>query len=144
MSERGISAPAFFLALTMFVVCMLAFIGCGKKSGDTTPSASSKPEPKAFDPMALELSEPGLIDGRKIWMATCSQCHLTGLGGAPKIGDVAAWSTRIAKGKETLYKHAIEGFIGPSYNQMPPKGGFTDLTDEEVKLAVDFVTYSSK
>lgn len=144
MSERGISTPAFFLSFAMFALCMLAFIGCGKKSGDSTTSASTEETSKGFDPMALKLSSPALEEGRTIWMETCSKCHLTGLGGAPKIGDKSAWSARIAKGKDTLYKHAIEGFVGPSYNQMPPKGGFANLTDDQVKLAVDFVTHASK
>jgi len=34
------------------------------------------------------------------------------VAGAPKPGDKADWGPRIAQGKETMYKHAIEGFTG--------------------------------
>lgn len=142
MNERGISTPAFCLALGIFLVCMLAFFGCAGEPEEKSTASTSRPE--AFDPMAVELTDPGLLEGRKTWMATCSQCHLTGLGGAPKIGDVSAWASRIAKGKDALYKNAIEGFWGPTYNQMPAKGGFSDLSDEEVMRAVDFVTSASQ
>jgi len=99
---------------------------------------------QSFDPASLVLDTPELEQGREIWMATCAQCHIRGLGGAPKIGDIAAWAPRIAKGKEVLYDHALHGFVGPQLNEMPAKGGFTDLTDDEVKLAVDFVVFASQ
>ena len=38
-----------------------------------------------------------------------------------------------------LYSHAIEGFFGPDDTMMPARGGNPDLTDEEVKLAVDYM-----
>ena len=84
MNERGISIPTFFMALSMFAVSMVAFIGCGKKD-ESTSAAAENAEPKKFDPMALELSDPILVAGRETWMATCAGCHLTGLGGAPNI-----------------------------------------------------------
>jgi cytochrome c5 len=42
----------------------------------------------------------------------------------------------LAQGKETLYKHAIEGYQGAK-GVMPARGGRTDLTDDLVKQAVD-------
>ena len=131
------------ISLTLCLSAVAIFSGCG---GEEAPAAeSAKPAaPKPFDPMALELSEPELIQGREIWVATCGQCHVRGLGRAPIIADQKAWAPRIAKGKEVLYDHAINGFSGPQMNEMPPKGGFMDLTDEEVKLAVDFVVYASQ
>ena len=55
---------------------------------------------------------------------------------APKAGDKAAWAPRMAKGKDTLYQHALQGFQGSS-GFMPPKGGRTDVPDDLVKQAVD-------
>ena len=126
------------LALSLSVASLIS--GCG---GEEAPSSKVEQAPKPFDPMALELDDPSLIKGREIWVATCGQCHVRGLGGAPIIADKEAWAPRIAKGKGVLYDHAINGFSGPLMNEMPPKGGFTDLTDEEVKLAVDFMVYAS-
>ena len=72
----------------------------------------------------------GPRDGKAVYSAVCQTCHATGLLGSPKFGDAGAWGPRIAKGKDTLYTHAINGF-----NAMPAKGG-ADIPDEEVQNAV--------
>ena len=50
----------------------------------------------------------------------------------------ADWSPRIAQGKETLYKHAMEGYTGAK-GMMPARGGAASLSNDEVKAAVDFM-----
>ena len=75
----------------------------------------------------------GPRDGKAVYSAVCQTCHATGLLGSPKLGDAGAWGPRIAKGKDTLYTHAINGF-----NAMPAKGG-ADIPDEEVQNAVDYM-----
>lgn len=77
------------------------------------------------------------------YQKTCFACHGTGVAGAPKFGDKAAWKMHIAKGKATLYKHAIEGFKGTK-GFMPAKGGNASLSDAEVKAAVDYMVAHSK
>jgi len=74
--------------------------------------------------------------GEELFQQTCSACHGQGIGGAPKAGDKAAWAPRMAKGKDTLYQHALQGFQDSS-GFMPPKGGRTDIADDLVKQAVD-------
>ena len=74
---------------------------------------------------------------------TCNVCHGTGIAGAPKVGDKAAWGPRIAQGPDTLYKHAMDGFTGKS-GAMPPKGGNLALKDAEVKAAVDYMVSQAK
>ena len=73
----------------------------------------------------------------------CVACHGTGIAGAPKAGDKAAWSPRIAQGKPTLYDHAIRGFQGKA-GVMPAKGGNVALADADVKLAVDYMVSLAK
>ncbi|WP_444521350.1 c-type cytochrome [Psychrobacter sp. AOP7-B1-25] len=75
----------------------------------------------------------GPRDGKAVYNAVCQTCHTAGLLGSPIFGDAGAWGPRIAKGKETLYTHAINGF-----NAMPAKGG-ADIPDEEVQNAVDYM-----
>lgn len=75
----------------------------------------------------------GPRDGGAVYNAVCHTCHAAGLLGSPILGDAGAWGPRIAKGKETLYTHAINGF-----NAMPAKGG-ADIPDEEVQNAVDYM-----
>ena len=67
-----------------------------------------------------------------------SACHATGVNGAQKIGDHAAWGPRIAQGKETLYKDAIAG-----KGAMPPKGG-TTWPDATIRMAVDYMVSLNK
>ena len=86
-------------------------------------------------------SGPSAGDGPRagdvVYNAVCHTCHATGLLGSPKFGDAGAWGPRIAKGTDTLYNHAINGF-----NAMPAKGG-ADIPDEEVQNAVDYMIAES-
>ncbi|MBD3670301.1 MAG: cytochrome c5 family protein [Gammaproteobacteria bacterium] len=81
--------------------------------------------------------------GQKIYQQACFACHGTGAAGAPKVGDKAAWEARLAKGMDTLNKHAIEGFQGKS-GFMPAKGGWANLSDADVKNAVSYMVENSK
>lgn len=76
--------------------------------------------------------------GQKIYDGTCRLCHGTGLAGAPKLEDTTTWEHRLKQGIAVLHKHAINGYSG-QYGVMPPKGGNVDLTEDEVKAAVDFM-----
>jgi cytochrome c5 len=77
-------------------------------------------------------------DGRALFEAVCKTCHGTGLAGAPKAGDKAAWASRIAEGKATLYQHALHGYSGKT-GVMPAKGGRTDLPDALIEQGVDYM-----
>lgn len=79
----------------------------------------------------------GAIDAKASFQQACFACHGTGAAGAPKLGDKGAWGPRIAKGKPTLYEHALKGFQGKS-GVMPPKGG-SQLSDDAVKAVVDYM-----
>jgi cytochrome c5 len=74
--------------------------------------------------------------GTEVFDQVCSACHAQGIAGAPKAGDAAAWGPRIAKGKPTLYDHALHGFQGQA-GVMPAKGGRPDVPDDLVRAAVD-------
>jgi cytochrome c5 len=76
--------------------------------------------------------------GELAFKQVCSACHSTGVNGAPKIGDHAAWGPRIAQGKETLYKDAISG-----KGNMPPKGG-TNWPDATIRMTVDYMVSLNK
>jgi cytochrome c5 len=81
--------------------------------------------------------------GEELFQQTCSACHGQGIAGAPKAGDKAAWGPRIAKGKATLYDHALKGFQGTA-GVMPAKGGRTDAPDALVQQAVDYMVGQAK
>ena len=83
----------------------------------------------------------GSTDGSVIYNGLCTGCHTSGAGGAPTL-TAAGMGARKAKGVETLYKHAIEGFQGTG--MMPAKGGNPALTDEQVKATVDWMLANVK
>ncbi|MET0291106.1 MAG: c-type cytochrome [Steroidobacteraceae bacterium] len=77
-------------------------------------------------------------DGKGVFDAACTACHGAGIAGAPKAGDKGAWGPRVAQGKDTLYKHAIQGFTGKA-GIMPAKGGRADIDDDLIKAGVDYM-----
>lgn len=87
-----------------------------------------------------QMENPVLSRGRDVWGATCENCHGgNALVGAPKITHDADWAKRIAQGLPVLFAHAIDGFFGPSYKEMPARGGDPDLSDDQVRAAVAFM-----
>jgi cytochrome c5 len=105
----------------------------------TAPAASA---PAAAPAAPAAPAKASAEAGKKVYDTACVACHGTGVAGAPKAGDKAAWAPRIAQGQATLYEHAIKGFQGKS-GMMPPKGG-SAASDEEVKAAVDFMVAAAK
>src|SRR5487761_2533221 len=88
--------------------------------------------------MAEATGPKGNLTGGQVFAQVCKTCHETGLAGAPKAGDKAAWGPRIAQGEKVLLQHALAGFQGKA-GVMPPKGGNPDLTDDEVHRAVVYM-----
>ena len=81
--------------------------------------------------------------GAEVYKAVCSVCHATGVGGAPRYGDKAAWAPRLAQGMALLHQHALAGLTGKS-GVMPAKGGRADLADQSVVNAVDYIAAAAK
>jgi len=71
--------------------------------------------------------------------ASCAACHATGAAGAPVTGAASDWTARIAKGTDTLYQNAINGI-----NAMPARGGNASLSDDNIKVIVDYMIEQSK
>jgi cytochrome c5 len=95
--------------------------------------------PPAAAPTAAAVDLPG----EQVYQQVCTACHGAGVAGAPKTGDKAAWAPRIAQGIDLLHKHALEGFQGKA-GFMPPKGGRTDLSDQSLMNAVDYLVSQAK
>lgn len=90
------------------------------------------------DPAALlKLTAPAVkrepMTAEQVFSQGCGGCHNTGTLGAPKVGDKAEWSKRLAAegGFDGVVAKAISG-----KNQMPPRGGNPDLSDDEIKATV--------
>jgi len=72
--------------------------------------------------------------GEQVVKERCQGCHLSGKQGAPKLGDMNDWKPRLKNGVDPLVKSAIAG-----HNSMPARGGQANLSDAEMKAAVEFM-----
>jgi len=100
---------------------------------ELTEAAAEPAEPQTAPPAADMQSDTQTapVDGQKIYQASCQACHNTGVAGAPKLGDKAAWAPRIAKGNEALFLSVKNGL-----NVMPPKGTCMSCSDDELHAAM--------
>ena len=128
----------FTLSMTL-TAAVLLLAACGKTEA---PAPAPAPVAAAPAPAPAAPAAPENTVGKSVYGKTCSMCHAAGVAGAPKPGDKADWGPRIAQGKDTLYKHALEGFTG-NKGMMPARGGAATLGDDEVKAAVDFMADQS-
>ena len=106
-------------------------------AGSTGAAAQAAAAAAAQAAAASQVAYGGTLDGSTIYQNLCSGCHGTGAGGAPTLAS-AQWTGRIAQGMDTLYRHSIEGFTGNT-GLMPAKGGNPALTDEQVRVTVDWM-----
>jgi cytochrome c5 len=133
------TTPMKFTATLTTVTAVLLLAACGKQEA---PAAAAPAPATAPAPAPAAVTTAANDAGKAAFGKACALCHAAGVGGAPKPGDKADWSPRIAQGTEVLYKHAIEGYNGAK-GAMPPKGGST-LSDADVKAVVDYMVSLSK
>lgn len=112
--------------LTEEMKARLAPVGTVCKSGESCAAA----------PVAVST---GPKSGKEVYDSACTTCHGIGVAGAPKLGHPEDWAPRLAKGIETLYTHAIDGFNG-----MPAMGLCGTCSQDEIKAAVDHILDNSK
>jgi cytochrome c5 len=143
MPPRGGGADLSDLEVQRAVVFMANKAGA-KFAEPTAPAPEKAAAPAtaaAAAPVANAAVAPaaGKADGKKIFETTCVVCHGSGVAGAPKAGDKAAWAPHLKEGMNALYANAIKG-----KNAMPPKGGNNALTEADMRAAVDYLTGLAK
>ena len=85
------------------------------------------------------LAQPGARDGEQVVGMQCVLCHGPGIGGAPRIGDRKAWESRARNGIDALVQSASRG-----KGAMPPRGGLGDLTEGELRQAIEYMVRKSR
>jgi len=70
-------------------------------------------------------------DGEAVYNQNCGACHNAM---APKLGDKVVWAPRLKQGTEALVMSVIKG-KGP----MPPRGGHANLSDADIRAAVEYI-----
>ena len=89
-----------------------------------------------FASAVIVASAASAADGSAVYEANCAMCHKML---KPKTGDKAAWAPLIAQGVDTLTATTIKG-----KGMMPAKGGKPNLSDADVKAAVQYMVDKSK
>jgi len=115
--------------------------GC-KKANSIAIASSSVPLDN-IEMQKVAVDEKVTSPGEVIYTQSCGICHKGGIGGAPIVGDKSDWKSRISAGMLTMKQHAIRGFQG-STGFMPAKGGFMNLSDDQVSEAVEFMVEASQ
>jgi len=98
-----------------------------------------KPAPTVALAAAAALLAPAFAladSGEEVYKNRCSLCHAGGAGGAPRFQNREEWEPRAAQGKLTLYGSALKGKPNTA---MQARGGFRDLSEDEVMAAVDYM-----
>ncbi len=142
-SSRSIMLITIGVAILLsLLVWPLSKLGKGDASAPGGDEAELRVQPVA----RVEMRQAPVVrsdgkprSGEAVYTAICQTCHAAGLAGAPKTGDKAAWAPRIASGSAALLKTALNGKGG-----MPARGGGADLTDAELKAAVEYIVSKSK
>ena len=113
-------------------VLVLSVAGCG--AGETRAPASSAPPEQAG--AASEISaRPLPVRTMEMWAGSCALCHVDGNAMAPRVGHAEEWAPRLAKGKDVLLRHTLQGV-----NDMPPLGYCMACETEDFVAMIDFMT----
>lgn len=116
----------------------IAPVGTAYLPGDEPDASAAGDETVAAEPQPVAST----LTGPQVYNQACLACHGAGIGGAPVLGDVDAWTARLEQGMDTLKDHAINGYQG-DVGYMPAKGGRSDLSDAEVADAVEYMVAES-
>jgi len=146
MPPRGGNPNLSDLEVRRSIVYMANLSGANFKEPDAPAAVAAAPAPAeasapapAPAPAPAETKAAAIADGKVIYEKTCAVCHVAGVAGAPKTGDKAAWATRIKQGMDALHAATIKG-----KGAMPPKGGAAQLSDDQIKAAVEYLVGQSK
>ena len=117
---------------SLCAIAVAGLVACSP-SGDDGSAASLQSGPVAREVMPTWREDRAAL-GKATYEAACASCHETGDGGAPITGKRDQWEERSDMWQAVLFKHAKSGYL-----EMPGKGGHTDLTDESVEAATEYM-----
>jgi len=138
-----IKNPKQFLATVLYafivpifvIIALVLFVTHDNKTspGAANPERAIAERIQKVGQVTIRDANRPLKTGEEVFNAQCAGCHVTGVAGAPKAGDAAAWGPRIASGFDALVHSALKG-----KNAMSPQGG-GNFSDLEIARAVAFL-----
>ena len=137
--------------ILLVTVLSLFVVACGKsdEAADVANTGSDASDARhatvSETPTGETVAAPGQTDnaasGEAVYKRACVGCHMTGAAGSPKLGDVPAWESRIAKGSAALVQSAITGVPGTA---MMARGTCGTCSDDDIKAAVEYMIAQSR
>jgi cytochrome c5 len=79
----------------------------------------------------LLTGQASAADGQEVYSNYCAVCHSAM---PPKLGDKAAWGPLLKQGQDVLIAAVVNG-----KGAMPPKGGNSSLSEEDIKAALNYM-----
>lgn len=121
-----------FVGPIFIIIGLVYYVTSGDKpaAGAVDPELALAQRIQRVGTVELRDANRPLATGDAVYTAQCSACHATGLAGAPKFGDAAAWGPRLGQGYDALLTSALKG-----KNAMGAQGGGA-FSDVEIGRAV--------
>lgn len=129
-------AVLFSFVIPVFVIIgLVQFVNSSNKTG---PGAGNNDRAQAqrlqkIGSVEIRDANRPLRGGEEVYKGQCAACHATGMSGAPKFGDAAAWGPRLGQGFEALVHSALKG-----KGLMGAQGG-GEFNDLEISRGVAFM-----
>lgn len=127
-----------FLVPIIVIMMLTRCVDQQERTGAGGTGMSAEATAQRIQPVGtIELhdaSAPKVVHtGEQVYQGQCAACHGTGVAGAPKFGDSAAWGPRLASGYEALLHSSLKG-----KGAMSPQGG-GQYSDYEIGRAVVYM-----
>ncbi len=133
---------AAFVVPIIAIMLLVSYVVADKMPAAGSDSLGAEAVAQRIGPVGRveikDASEPGTLKtGEQVYAAQCVACHGSGVAGAPKLGDAAAWGPRVKNSYEALLTAALKG-----KGAMGAQGG-GDFSDVEVGRAVVYMANQS-
>lgn len=127
-----------FILPVILIIGLVNFVGSAPKTGAGVGMQELAQAQRIQKIGTIEIRDANrpLRSGEEVYKAQCAACHTTGVSGAPKFADAAAWAPRLGQGFEALVQSALQG-----KGAMAPQGG-GEFNDLEISRAVAYMANS--
>lgn len=113
--QLAATVAAAFIVPIVTIILLANFVASGDKPAAGSAGLGEEAVAERLRPVGEVVlgNAPGAAaeprTGEQVFETVCKTCHGTGVAGAPKAGDAAAWAPRIAQGFEALLNSALKG-----------------------------------